>query len=457
MFEWTLPNFSKIERKIRDAAISTIRFFHADPKPTQVTVRTEFKDSTTAHLLAVSADRAGLFHTSNKANRESPESPRNPQQDHLTSTIFTMFHAHLEVHPFPTTHLNMLNTVYGLINDTHVSLEDHLSIDEFKDSLCTAIAEYLESSTEWFDNQAFISQSDFTSRSTRREIWHSNSYPTAPYRTEDNHDHPKAFEHQDMVTNIASALAHNQVPDEIVIFLLSLSVSSAGFIFHNDVNYPTYLNFMPPNWILKNRNEIWSLRMQNKFEDDSDHYEPEDVDDQKLTDIENEEFDDMKPFDFKFPLKSKRDSAASGRPPMDEDSTHAQRRKSKKERHQKPKEEGPPTGDSGSNDTSQSGQQPPPPNPTIPDDSAYQPDPNWTRREKGIISLIQSLPQMDMRRDHMTRFQTTNEQPTSIAKSQVDPRANGDIDVFFGKTKFSQHYLITFTRKSRKPIFNPIN
>lgn len=192
--------------------------------------------------------------------------------------------------------------------------------------------------------------------------------------------------------------------------------------------------------------------MAPHFEDEDEYPEPSNQDDKnEAYDYEVLNFDTVNADMNLDSSKTEPDRGDHGqRTPLDENFTKSSSNKREKNRKKKDEPEPEP-------EHHQQQHQTPPPNPTIPDDTTYIPNPGWTRREKGIISLIQSLPTMDMRRDHMTRFKVNNEQPTSISRWEVSPRDHGDIDVFFGPTKFSQHYLITFTRKSRKPIFNPIN
>jgi hypothetical protein len=94
----------------------------------------------------------------------------------------------------------------------------------------------------------------------------------------------------------------------------------------------------------------------------------------------------------------------------------------------------------------------PPPQSSIPDDSGYTPDVNlaWSIRTR--TTSVRARPNTDLRNDHMDRFKVTNEGPTSVANSATRP---GDI-ILYGRTVFDPAYVVTYTRKSRKPIFNPI-
>lgn len=97
---------------------------------------------------------------------------------------------------------------------------------------------------------------------------------------------------------------------------------------------------------------------------------------------------------------------------------------------------------------------PPPPTsqPAIPDDSGYTPDINLARRIRPRTLQVQAQATTDLSHDHMTRFSSTSEGAISIANTSIRP---GDIKLM-GKTIFDQAYIVTYTRMSRKPIFNPI-
>jgi hypothetical protein len=89
-----------------------------------------------------------------------------------------------------------------------------------------------------------------------------------------------------------------------------------------------------------------------------------------------------------------------------------------------------------------------------PDDSAYTPDPYLSYKVRKQIALVQSGTDKFEKRDHMTRFHASNEAARSLPRSQVQMR---DIIAIAGRTSIDQGYVVTFTRRHKKPIFNPIS
>jgi hypothetical protein len=98
---------------------------------------------------------------------------------------------------------------------------------------------------------------------------------------------------------------------------------------------------------------------------------------------------------------------------------------------------------------------PPPATPPIPDDTSVTYDPSLYAKARDFIKDYQALPATVMTRDHMTFFKVSDERQTPISKSSMPLKFAPDVRS--GKNRFSQGYYITFTRMSRKPIFNPVD
>lgn len=94
---------------------------------------------------------------------------------------------------------------------------------------------------------------------------------------------------------------------------------------------------------------------------------------------------------------------------------------------------------------------PPPPPPTVPDDTSYVPDRLLESLARDHTNSVRADPDRFAEQDHMTRFDTTVEMASSISRAQL---RRGDFFVTrrdrYGNTQF----LVTYTRKSKKPIFS---
>jgi hypothetical protein len=95
-----------------------------------------------------------------------------------------------------------------------------------------------------------------------------------------------------------------------------------------------------------------------------------------------------------------------------------------------------------------------PPHTTIPDDDDYEPDPMFQRLARDITDHVHSLPSTDLTNDHMIRFTTTSETPHSVSRDFLH---DDDQRIVIRNRYGSSMYLITYTRKNRKPIFNPVS
>lgn len=137
--------------------------------------------------------------------------------------------------------------------------------------------------------------------------------------------------------------------------------------------------------------------------------------------------------------------ASHPRPPFDHGTSGNQGQRKKKTKKQPPPPKGP---DSSGGQSSQGQQQP-----AIPDDDDYSPDWMLVKQVKYQIQDIKDTTPFPDYFDHMTHFNTHDERPVSVLSSKV---TNRDLKVFKGNSLLDGYYIVTFTRKSRKPIFNPV-
>lgn len=92
--------------------------------------------------------------------------------------------------------------------------------------------------------------------------------------------------------------------------------------------------------------------------------------------------------------------------------------------------------------------------PQVPDDQHYEPDPLLARHAREITEFVRSLPTSDMTNDHMTRFSVDSESPQATSRDFLLPTDQRIVI----RDRYGNHtYLVTYTRKNRKPIFSPVN
>jgi hypothetical protein len=454
MFNWLLTAFSKADATIRSRIANPIKAAHDLPRPSIRKIVSEWTNKSTASMLSFAAHVSGSYLESNIPKDDIAAHPDREDYWIERSKILMTFQNEIEFRPEPNAHIAMMNTILGLLQETHVDLADALPTSDFFEKFRDAVTSYVESCAKWFTEQKFDTFEQYEKKRFYRATWYSNTYPNDAYRDRDNNVYEREQEHKDMISAIIKELEHNQVPDEVVLFVLTPSLASAGYEWIDNAHFPTYVNFMPINWYFNNRDEIWSRRMNNKFTDDEEYYDPADVDDSKIAELESTEAEDLNDFNFSTIDVPEPGSSSSKRPPMDETPASSSSKRSKRRTNKDKAKEEPTTDDNPSRSSSPppDPQQPPPPQ--IPDDASYVPDPFLSRKARDITNHFQSLTKMDMIHDHMTRFSTTVEQPFPLTRWQV---RKTDSRTFAGQSTMSRMYVITYTRKSRKPIFNPVD
>lgn len=100
----------------------------------------------------------------------------------------------------------------------------------------------------------------------------------------------------------------------------------------------------------------------------------------------------------------------------------------------------------------------PPTQPTIPDDDDYEPDPVLASKASRITAYVKSeLANGNRIHDHMDRFGTTSESATVISRLQIRRGDNNDDTIMIRTYSGTKQYVVTYTRKSQKPIFNLVS
>lgn len=127
-------------------------------------------------------------------------------------------------------------------------------------------------------------------------------------------------------------------------------------------------------------------------------------------------------------------------------SSHTDKGKGKEKQH-----ENKDTKSSGSEQSLNSSQQQQPP---IPDDDNYVPDGIMSAEARDYTKAIRANPDLDLKHDHMSRFGTTTEGPGPISEATLQ---KGDWTILIRDRYGNRRYLVTYTRKSKKPIFSQIN
>lgn len=255
---------------------------------------------------------------------------------------------------------------------------------------------------------------------------------------------------------LVTLLENDGTYPEIVKFILNREIGSFGTAFISDLQSPILLSVLPLSTsedLIKN---IWMNRfadelMFDKLEnfaptiDDSETIKLSESIANKLstsTFPEHRDHTIKRSFHKKSSPHNKDDDEAAGIGMSFAPSPSANPKGKKSKREKAPK------GDESPRPQTQKE------SPQVPDDSQYEPDPLLVSKTRTMTEKIRAQAADDLSHDHMSRFSTTVEVASSISKTQLKP---SDYRIQIKDRNGTRFYLVTYTRKSRKPIFSPIS
>lgn len=94
--------------------------------------------------------------------------------------------------------------------------------------------------------------------------------------------------------------------------------------------------------------------------------------------------------------------------------------------------------------------------PAVLDDSTYVPSVLLAIHAKEYTREVRSKPPGELYHDHMTRFNVQNETAVSLSESNVRRGEGHDFVIFTRSQKGNSKFVVTYTRMSRKPVFNQV-
>jgi uncharacterized protein (UPF0297 family) len=284
-----------------------------------------------------------------------------------------------------------------------------------------------------------------------------------------------ANEHKRLIEKIIGQLKDLRVSDTVVAYLLDPTIGSGVTLFMRDPHMPFFFHVFP-RLILRDRdyaNEVCEARYPDGPPEDGDGND----DDEVLESYEREFWEQYKDtiLNPRVTKSNLRPSRGTRRGPRGRGGHTSRgdrgRGGSGRGRHTPPRghrhrsssrspERGTGTGededdhredrrtdeDGGTTSTGAGGDE-------GPDDSSYIPNPLLAMKIRPQIERVQNGQDTFEFRDHMKRFDASNESAVSLSRSMVRPY---DMTVTAGRTSVDQRYVVTFTRRHKKPIFNPI-
>jgi hypothetical protein len=265
---------------------------------------------------------------------------------------------------------------------------------------------------------------------------------------------------QDQLDILKEHLSDDRLELPIARFILNPSIGSDHYSMTDDFHTPIFTSILPEKYAQTHADYLLSTRDdQTAFEDD-----PDEVDSHQES-IEFAFFSHYKDTqDFQLPKttsheekakeeeekkkKEEEEKEKKKKEEQEEQSRQEREKKKKKEEEEEKKKK---------EEEDKKGKKKDDKEDKIPDDETdYQPggSVSLAMRTKSITEMVQKRTPGDLSNDHMTRFGIDYERPVSMRRNEIKP---GDIRINDGPSRIDPLYIVTYTRRHRKPIFNPVS
>jgi len=357
----------------------------------------------------------------------------------------------LRTYQFPpiTAHTHLLDEVYTTISEAITSGDPP---DEVIDTLRSDLTTYGDQVIDWAEFYKQYSASEITAKMLEdQSIWRYKDHNgTTIY----NDTFDKLRPHAEALRKLAFLLHDKRVSEQVVRFILNPAPGSSVIGHDVATGMPYFFNILPEEYAHDFTITVMDLRYP-----DGPGSDDEEIDDEVQEELERE-FQTQLNKDFLDHTVTKPKLRPFAVPGTTSDPNSTRKKQKKKEKkpatggggkgkgpdpESKP-DTSPPPGGSSSGGSGSKG------NDDVPDDSDYTPDSSLAGKAIEYTKRVRAQDLTDLKHDHMTRFNIKTENPQYLRVYQVKP---GDFRVTTSDWTTGQKYIVTYTRKSRKPIFNP--
>jgi len=381
-------------------------------------------------------------------NPSSAEKYRRLAQTHYLCT--TYLSAAVDI-PRYSTMLRKVNdtlATFGMIEKTEERIHDAIG------EILSALVDYAVDMVNFFES--------FTDQDWNDTIYPSISLTFYIFTKSDPSDRGRIdiTEISTELERLWELLEKEETYPELFKFICTPTLGSSGTAYFKDILSPLIVNVLPYDYVEKNFETLLRTRFPP-----IDGQDPDDIWDQ-MTYIDDEELQKLE----LLAQSSLRTKSFTGH--QDELLKRAFHKKTQPQGNDPANQfgmssgtssrpsghrKGPPKRGDPHADQQRKKQRPSSPHPTIPDDTSYTPSGMLSARARDMITEYQSMDPPDMAHDHMTRFNTTAESASTVSRSDLRYGPHADW-TFTTKDRFGTYrYLVTFTRKSKKPIFSQIS
>jgi hypothetical protein len=283
------------------------------------------------------------------------------------------------------------------------------------------------------------------------------------YTDEDSDDYKIRQELQTLDYHIADP----NVSDVVVKYILTPSFGQHGIAYVTELKFPIFVSILPHSLLNENLLSFWKFNFPNHPSKDTVYQLARPVDDIVLQELEGLVLSKIRTSQYHSiekallnkslslqSLSGRDDDDAGSEFGMNTGSRPSGRKPPPKGKGKKPYTSGDhgPSHPQGRDPSDNASEQ----ESDTPDDSNYVPNQSLLILSKGWIKIADELPSTDLTHDHMTRFETSSEVSQPISKGQIRRGEHADWFILKRTALGTQQYVVTFTRKSKKPIFNPV-
>jgi hypothetical protein len=436
MFSWISPALKATDDNIRMKFAEIIRSATRTPKSSLKRIIAKFSNQP-IQAIAAESYMAGneyllrpivLDYMKDNKCTENETKSEVSTYNHITEYVTKSPILHL--------HLHLLGEVIATLNDARNSSDEPLTMREFVSALVKNMDAYAKSYDLWidsfsvYDNATFLQVTGTTATWTPHEVKH--------YYVPHGQDPSIIDEHKQLMETLLDIITDQDLPDDRASFVLTQFVSTAGLATLQGVKFPFFVNLFPPSWYEENANNIWEKRMIKIYGEEADIPDPSSFGDSE----QREMADSIARALDNDPFVNLGDVPGERLASTDNDNERKEKEEEEDEEQISPPTTRPPSPDPS---TTQ---------PTIPDDTSYVPEQELYRKVKDLTEWLRTQDTIKLKKDHMTRFGVQVEEQRSVRKIDLLPT---DTRIIRGQNTLGQMYMVTFTRKSKKPIFNPVS
>lgn len=422
---WFSNGFNATTNSIRQILATLVRKASPPPRPTVNEITDKFRDKPMYELVGHAFVTIEPYLEYEVIANDIAKDPESESRYHLDATIARRYANRMNSYPSIALHGPLVAKINNLVRSTARSSISPINYHTFVHRFHSLMMWYACQYGEMYNTLSFSTLNEYEAIEKKYDYWLPNE--TTEYFIYEEGSFELADNHSKALLNLQVSLLLPDVPEEVVLHVLAQSLSTAGLALIGTTDFPLFINLLPVKYAAAYAKTLWNQRYPSLADSPRVPVDPQNVDDSVRLAFETRIATLMKDFDLL--------------------SVHALFQDAKRNENFFKNLVPEPTPQGVALSAS------PLLNHDAPDDSDYRPDPVLAFKVRDFVTYIKSLDVIPEHKDHMKRFSTTFEQPVPLTTWQV---RKTDARVHSGESSFSPMFVITFTRRNRVPIFNPV-